>query len=198
LRAIVPFLLFVATQVACVSSPPHAPHPAAGGVPEAGPIPGTATADDLRLGDEVRATVGTFPPFVGTVLAIQGNTLRLRTDRGEVPLRLTSIRILEVRRYRRTRAVEGGVIGAVLGAVLGRVTLIGLSGEHWESQGRILAPGLGAIAGGLLGALLGSRMRGDYWETIPVPEPIAPERTPGLIPPGVPPASNPTCAPEGV
>jgi outer membrane lipoprotein SlyB len=100
---------------------------------------------------------------------IRGNRLRLRTDGGEASLRFSSIRVLEVRRQRRDRSVEGGILGTLLGAFLGRFTLLGLGGSHWKAQGRLLAPGLGAIAGGLIGALVGSQILGDYWEPIPVP-----------------------------
>lgn len=129
-------------------------------------------------GQEVRATVGTFPPFVGEVQGLSGEVLLLREGAETYPLRLPSIRRLEVRRYRRTRAAEGGFLGAVLGGLIGRVTLIGIGGEHWESQGRILAPGLGAIMGGLVGALLGGRFGGDFWEevTIPPDPRLAPRR----------------------
>ena len=65
--------------------------------------------------------------------------------------------------------MEGGVLGAVAGAILGRLTLIGIDGEHWESQGRSLAPGLGAIMGGLLGALVGRQFGGDYWQEGRIP-----------------------------
>jgi hypothetical protein len=197
LRITLLLLFLVASQGACASTQREVSSPPSVGALERSPVPGTTTVEGLTLGDEVRATVGTFPPFVGTVQAIQDNTLSVRTDRGEAPLRLSSIRVLEVRRYRRTRGVEGGVVGAVLGAVLGRVTLIGLSGEHWESQGRILAPGLGAIAGGLIGALLGSKMLGDYWEVIPVPDSTTPERGKGVIPRDGRPASRLPCLPVG-
>jgi hypothetical protein len=142
-----------------------------------GPIPEAPFSDArsqgvetrLILGQEVRVTVGSFPPFVGTVQLMTGSELRLRTDLREVPFRFASIRTLEVRRRRRTLAVELSLLGVVAGGILGRVTLLGLGGSHWESQGRLLAPGLGAIAGGLLGALFGWQLSGDYWDPIPVP-----------------------------
>jgi hypothetical protein len=125
----------------------------------------------LDSGEEVRVTVGTFPPMEGTVQIMQANILRLRTDRRVLPIRLNSIRTLEVRRNRRSKAVEGGILGGLVGGLLGRLTLIGVSGKHWESLGRLLAPGFGAIIGGLTGAILGSRLAGDYWEVVPVPRP---------------------------
>lgn len=126
-----------------------------------------------EYGQEVRATVGTFPPFEGEVQAVTGGVLLLREEKESYPLRLNSIRRLEVRRYRRTRALEGGLLGAALGAVVGRLTLVGIGGDHWESQGQLLAPGLGAIMGGLLGALMGSRFRGDYWEEVRIPASVS-------------------------
>ena len=120
-------------------------------------------------GQEVRATVGTFPPMAGEVRAVRSGVLLLQRDSETYPLRLTSIRVLEVRRHRRTRALEGGIIGALAGAILGRLTLVGIGGDHWESQGEVLAPGLGAIVGGLAGALLGWQIGGDLWEEVAVP-----------------------------
>jgi hypothetical protein len=125
----------------------------------------------LDSGEEVRVTVGSFPPLEGTVQIMQANILRLQTQYRVLPIQLTSIRTLEVRRSRRTKAVEGGILGGLLGGIVGRLTLIGISGKHWESQGRLLAPGIGAIIGGLGGAILGSRLAGDYWEEVPVPRP---------------------------
>jgi len=124
-------------------------------------------------GQEVRATVGTFPPFEGEVQAVTSGVLLLREEEESYPLRLNSVRRLEVRRYRRTRALEGGLLGAALGAVVGRLTLVGIGGDHWESQGRLLAPGLGAIMGGLLGALAGSKFDGDYWEEVRIPASVS-------------------------
>ena len=145
------------------------------------PLPGeavVATAPSLPVwepdyGQRVRATVGTFPPFVGEVRAINGGVLLLQQGSHTDPLRLSSIRRMEVRRLRRTRALEGGVFGAVAGAVLGRVTLLGIEGDHWDSQGRLLAPGLGAIMGGLLGSLIGWKAGGDYWEEVTVPASVS-------------------------
>jgi hypothetical protein len=121
----------------------------------------------------IRATVGTFPPFVGEVQGIVGDVLLLRSDTRTYPLRIPSIRLLEVRRYRRTRALEGGILGALAGAVLGRITLIGIGGDHWETQGRSLAPGLGAIMGGLVGALVGMQFGGDFWEGVRIPASVS-------------------------
>ncbi|MFC1660557.1 hypothetical protein ACFL3S_03685, partial [Gemmatimonadota bacterium] len=112
MRALCPLFLLIAAQFACVSGGPGGPRlPPTGQVPADRVVPGMAALPGLEPGQEIRATVGTFPPFVGTVQQIQENTLRLRTERGEVPLHLTSIRLLEVRRHRRTRAVEVGVVG---------------------------------------------------------------------------------------
>lgn len=163
--------------------------PASSPSPEAGPIPppeeperiGTPSLPvwEPELGQEVRATVGTFPPMAGEVRAVRNGVLLLQGEGETYPLRLTSIRVLEVRRHGRTRALEGGIIGALAGAILGRLTLAGIGGEHWESQGEVLAPGLGAIAGGLAGALLGWQVGGDYWEEVRVPLPttVAPQRS---------------------
>jgi hypothetical protein len=126
-----------------------------------------------EYGQGIRATVGTFPPFVGEVQGILGDVLLLRTEERIYPLTIPSIRLMEVRRHRRTRAMEGGVLGAVAGAILGRLTLIGIDGEHWESQGRSLAPGLGAIMGGLLGALVGRQFGGDYWQEVRIPASVS-------------------------
>ncbi|MGW8265282.1 MAG: hypothetical protein ACWGSQ_02875 [Longimicrobiales bacterium] len=121
--------------------------------------------------------MGTFPPMIGEVRAFRNGVLLLQGEGEAYPLRLTSIRVLEVRRHRRTRALEGGIIGALAGAILGRLTLGGIGGEHWESQGEVLAPGLGAIVGGLAGALLGWQVGGDYWEEVGIP-------TSGTVPRG--------------
>jgi hypothetical protein len=127
-----------------------------------------------ELGQEVRATVGTFPPISGELRALGTGVLLLQAEGEPYPLRLNSIRVLEVRRHRRTRALEGGVVGAVAGALVGRLTLGGIGGDHWESQGEVLAPGLGAILGGLVGALLGWQIGGDYWEEVRIPASAAP------------------------
>ena len=132
------------------------------------PAPDPRPIWEPEYGQEVRATVGTFPPFVGEVRGITGGVLLLWKVPDTYPLSLTSIHRLEVRRYRRTRALEGGILGAVAGAVLGRLTLLGIGGDHWESQGRTLAPGLGAILGGLVGSLVGWRVGGDYWEEVTI------------------------------
>lgn len=165
--------------------------PATRPVPEVGPSLPPAGADlvttpplpvwEPEFGQRVRATVGTFPPMAGEVRAITSGVLLLQGDQETFPLRLTSIRVLEVRRHRRTRALEGGIFGALAGAVLGRVTLVGIGGDHWASQGEILAPGLGAILGGLVGALLGWQIGGDYWEQVGIPASagLAPRRIVG-------------------
>ena len=142
------------------------------------PAPDPRPIWEPEFGQEVRATVGTFPPFVGEVRGITGGVLLLWQAPDTYPLSVTSIRRLEVRRYRRTRALEGGILGAVAGAVLGRLTLLGIGGDHWESQGRTLAPGLGAILGGLVGSIVGSRVGGDYWEEVTIPPSVvlAPRR----------------------
>ena len=126
-----------------------------------------------EYGQGIRATVGTFPPFVGEVQGILGDILLLRSEERIYPLTIPSIRLMEVRRHRRTRAIEGGVLGALAGGLLGRLTLIGIGGEHWESQGRSLAPGLGAIMGGLLGALVGRQFAGDYWQEVRIPASVS-------------------------
>lgn len=118
---------------------------------------------------ELRATVGTFPPIEGRARTISGDVLLIRQQDRSYPLRISSIRRLEVRRYGRSRAVEGGLLGALAGGIVGRLTLVGIGGEHWESQGRLLAPGLGAIMGGLMGALVGRQFGGDYWEVVRIP-----------------------------
>ena len=92
--------------------------------------------------------------------------LRLRTDQREVFLRFASIRALEVRRRRRTLAVEMGLLGVVAGGILGRVTLLGLGGSHWERQGRLLAPGARgnrrrAVGGSFRLAAFGRLLGGD-------------------------------------
>jgi hypothetical protein len=167
----------------CASGSPGGGSPGGHNPPGAPVLPGGPEAQALAVdplpvwepeyGQEVQATVGTFPPIAGRIQAVNEGVLILRDGARTYPLRLSSIRRLEVRRYRRTRAVEGGVVGALFGAVLGRVTLVGIGGEHWENQGRLLAPGLGAIMGGLLGALAGGRFGGDYWEEVRIPASVS-------------------------
>jgi len=162
--------------------PAPSPSPEAGliapsGEPEpVGPPP--LPVWEPEIGQEVRATVGTFPPLAGEVRGVRNGVLFLRGESETYPLRLTSIRGFDVRRQGRTRALEGGIIGALAGAILGRLTLVGIGGDHWESQGEVLAPGLGAIVGGLAGALLGWQVGGDYWEEVRVPLPatVVPQR----------------------
>lgn len=174
--------LLVAAVCGCgvggTGGPGPSPSPGAGTVSP----PGGGELDTLpslplwepEIGQEVRATVGTFPPISGELRAFRTGVLLLQAEGGPYPLRLTSIRVLEVRRHRRTRALEGGVLGVLAGALVGRLTLGGIGGDHWESQGEVLAPGLGAILGGLVGALVGWQIGGDYWEEVRVPEMAAP------------------------
>jgi hypothetical protein len=183
MRRLAFLLLLLPSLEGCASSRPPSPVPEGPRVGpsevrpgEAGPemplIPAEAVWQP-EYGQGIRATVGTFPPFVGEVQAIVGSVLLLRTEERTYPLTIHSIRLLEVRRSRRTRALEGGILGALAGGFLGRLTLIGIGGEHWESQGRSLAPGLGAIMGGLLGALVGRQVGGDYWQEVRIPASVS-------------------------
>lgn len=146
-------------------------------VPSGGPEAPPSSLSIL-FGQVVRVTMPPDRRITGTLTSVRSGMLVIRAPQ-LTPIPLGSVTRLEVRRSQSSRGKEGALLGVVTGALAGWATVEG-DEEHWESQGRVLGPGLGAIAGGLLGALIGSRLGGDYWEEVSLDT----DRSGGLGPEG--------------
>jgi len=147
-------------------------------------IPGAPAIDPYpwlpRVRDqEVRVTVDSGRRISGTLFEVRNHALLVRTSRLE-QIPLPSVRALEVKLHRPSRANTGALLGVLLGGV-GGWTSASMGSGHWNSQGQWLGPGIGAIAGGLIGAFIGSKIGGPVWEPVSItPMPGAPDGSGGL------------------
>jgi hypothetical protein len=132
----------------------------------------------LMLGSRVRATPsGNTSSVDGIVTAVRGDTLELRTVRGQVPLVLPLDRVerleLGVGRtgHGGTGAFLGLVAGGALGWVVGTATYRPCTGwclfvpDSREQAGTIGAVFVG-VAGAELGLLIGGKVITEVWQPV--------------------------------
>jgi hypothetical protein len=146
---------------------------------------GGAAAAGLRPGDRIRIRHQLRGGFVGTVTALEGGMLRIRSAEGD----LVALPTGWITRLERSRGVEEGgrkpvVVGAASGAVLGGF----LAGAAWspptcrdhgwlthcsrsgfsthDSRGEAIV--MGAVIGMLFGGALGRKPR-ERWTRVPWP-----------------------------
>ena len=139
--------------------------------------PPSATEPDVAPGTRVRVTVPGQARRVGTVVALTGDTLVARWERGEprgVPL--SQLSRLEVSRGLHERPWRGAGIGLALGATVG-VVIGAATYEGCEGRANCMelgGPGTNAVAAGLVigtggavvGGLLGAVRRTEKWQTV--------------------------------
>ncbi|MGD2152538.1 MAG: hypothetical protein PVG79_04670 [Gemmatimonadales bacterium] len=146
-------------------------------------------ARPIAPGERIRVSSDLyFDPLVGTLTAIESDTLMMAADWAAGPatvrLPLASVTRLEVSRGRGTKFVQGALLGGALGAALGAIEVAAFSnwGECWgptvscandEEVGvehylgaMAIGGAIGAGIGGIIGLMIGT----DRWETLPLGE----------------------------
>jgi len=143
----------------------------------------------IAPGDRIRVSSEPyFEPLVGTLSAIESDTLVLAVERAAglptVRLPLASVTQLEVSRGRGTKFVQGALFGGALGAALGAISAAWLSNwcDDWcstvtcENDDEVgvehylgmmaIGGAVGAGIGGIIGLMIGT----DRWEAMPLDE----------------------------
>ena len=130
----------------------------------------------LTVGERVRVWTDTPVEQIGTLVAIAGDTLRVRGERPFTILR-PAIARLDVQRGTR-RSTGAIVVGILLGSAVG--TLVGSytgvliecggscdGGDGYEGlAGGLAGATLGFIAGGVAGGIIGGQRRIPRWERV--------------------------------
>jgi hypothetical protein len=132
----------------------------------------------LATGNRVQVTSPAHraDKVVGTVLAIQNDTLVLQVEKITDPVRLpfSAITKIQVSRGQRRRVgdglIMGGAIGAGVGMLLGFAAgdddpgILAMSAGDKAAIGAVLL----GVAGAGLGGLLGARSTKERWEPVPL------------------------------
>ena len=136
-----------------------------------------AQAQDLVEGARVRVTLLARPQerVVGSLLAIQGDSLAIRPDSVSLKVARADIAKLELSRGIKSRAGSGAKYGAIVGGLaLGFLGVFAAEVANSESSDKTspvaagVAYGLaGAVVGGGLGALIMSGSHHELWEEVP-------------------------------
>ena len=143
-----------------------------------------APAAALAPGARVRITSAGSEPRIATLVAHQGDTLRVRWPQfaNDVAVPLSGISRLEVSTGRHRRVLKGMLLGTAVGGVTGVV--VGAATyepcESTEWLGCLLAPqsqtesaGIGGAVGGVLGLVVGSLAglaRHESWQRVSLGE----------------------------
>jgi hypothetical protein len=129
------------------------------------PAAGAQSTADLREGTRVRIAEAAAGRLVGTVSAVRGDTLVVRSGNDVRAVPFSSIRVLQVSRGRPPRlasALEGGAIGLVTGSAAGAAgAVLGtlVSGDDCDREGEDLlcfSTGTWALVGVIIGAPFGA------------------------------------------
>jgi hypothetical protein len=127
----------------------------------------------LRAGDAIRVRVSPGKQIEGRLASISADTIVLRGPTTPIPIGLSSITLLEVKRRSRSSFTRSVVLGVLGGA--GGLALIGLlSGKTDTGDGTITAMDkatAGLVIGGAAG-LIGGSVYGaccsSAWEPVPL------------------------------
>ena len=134
----------------------------------------------IAPGDRVRVTRhGTGSPLVGTVLALEGDSLRLKLggQAAVISIPESAITTVEVRRwhdsYAGSGAATGSLVGAVFGATFGsRIPtrcsgfLPDLCSDTHRFALAVVGGVVGVSVGAVVGAVIGSAVHKNTWERV--------------------------------
>ena len=141
------------------------------------PAPGDRVRVTAIAVEENRRYVDRTQRYVGTLVALAGDSLVLATDGTTTTWRMPSVTRLDVYRGRKSAWLKGMIIGAgVAGAAsfafwawflegLSETDGTGDNGETWAIVGGLSLAW--AAGGALLGAGIGAQIRSDRWEEVP-------------------------------
>jgi hypothetical protein len=129
----------------------------------------------VKAGDRVRVIAPSVSgsPFVGTLVALEADSLVVHDTVNTWRLSLASVEQVDLSRGRKSHALLGAGIGLLVGAGVG--ALAGSSCEQVMydtgiTQGECIAIGAAAFgaAGALLGAVTGALVRTERWAQVPL------------------------------
>lgn len=144
-----------------------------------------ALLESLSPGNRVRVTAPKFfqkiklsrplrkkTRIVGTVMAVNADTLSLRIKKQSEPLMipLSYLKKIEVSRGKKSRAIKGAFVGFLVGFATAEAVCADIRYEDSGTMGPDQwACGLliGGPAGGVIGAVMGAASKGDRWEEVP-------------------------------
>ena len=136
----------------------------------------------LREGQRVRVTTRSAKtPTVGSLIAISGDTLLLRTDQSSDPYRILRGDLVSVDTskgfvHTGPGGLGGGIIGLGVGAVTG--VIVGkLIANRDRARNRcpdgncefaeLVTVPIGALVGFVAGGVIGSQLGGEEWDPVP-------------------------------
>lgn len=129
-------------------------------------LPGPAP---VSVGRRVRITSGpAAPPTVGTVTALESDTLVLSIAGLDAPLRVpvADIQTVEVSAGRKSQHWRGALIGAAAGAIPGILMTVGDYSDdvHGDDPSPAALAAIGAAGGALVGAGIGWAIKSEKWQ----------------------------------
>jgi hypothetical protein len=137
----------------------------------------------LRAGEPIRVSMGSpvSQRIEGRLVSVSADTIVLRGPTNLLPIRFSTVSLLEVKRRSGGRFMNsvffGLLAGAAGGALLGLASGGSETGEGFSAQGMSL---IGAIYGGTAG-LVGGTMYGACcaysWKPVPLPQTRASDST---------------------
>lgn len=126
----------------------------------------------LTPGSRVRITAPQLDarPFVGTLVGLESDGLRVKRGRNDVPTLIprSFVTRLEVSGGRKSQAGRGALIGAGVGAMPGLLLTFGdYSSDTRPSPGVVAA--VGAASGVVVGAAIGWALKSEDWQSTELP-----------------------------
>lgn len=113
----------------------------------------------------VQATTALSPRTAGTLVALDSDSLRFLSDRGEsLVLPTRSVANLDRSLGKRSHVLEGLVTGLLAGMLIGSIAFVDPSEQGLEAIEYGIA---GAAVGLFVGGAVGAAIQTERWETVP-------------------------------
>ena len=128
----------------------------------------------LKRGDRVRVRAPSVSggPFIGTLVALETDSLVVQGGTSTRRLALASIAHLDISRGRRSHTVMGAGIGFLVGAGVGTVWILSSygGGGDCDPVGPCIALACAFLGGGgaVVGAVTGALIRTERWAEVPL------------------------------